>query len=137
MSNSALRIGRIQAVTVVLAQVLLGMAVATVALAGWGMRAAVSALAGAGIGIAATAFMAVAMLRHGPGVSAQRVTWSFFSGWIVKVTLTIALLVAALGSPGIAGLPLLAGYAATYIGYWIGAARWGAPRTDGHCGVAD
>ena len=113
------------------------MAVTTVGLAGWGSRAGVSALVGAGIGIAATTFMAFAMLRHGPGVSAQRVAWSFFSGWFVKVALTLAMLVAALQSPRIVGFPLLAGYAATYIGYWAAAARWSAPRVDGNFGVAD
>ena len=113
------------------------MAAATVSLVGWGSRAGVSALVGAGIGIAATTFMAFAMLRHGLGVSAQRVTWSFFSGWFVKVALTLTMLVAALQSPRIVGFPLLAGYAATYIGYWAAAARWSAPRADGNFGVAD
>ena len=77
---------------VVLGQVLLGAVVAAACLAVWGSRAGASALLGAGIGIAATSLMAFAMLRHGAGASAQRVAWSFFSGWVVKVVFTVALL---------------------------------------------
>jgi F0F1-type ATP synthase assembly protein I len=63
------------------------------------------------------------MLRHGEGVSAARATIGFITGWLVKVGFTVALLVTAFGSSKVEAVPLLAAYAATYFGYWIGAAR--------------
>jgi F0F1-type ATP synthase assembly protein I len=137
LSNLDVRKGRRQALAVLLGQVLLGAIVAIACLVAWGSRAAVSAAAGAGIGIAATALMAFAMLRHGEGASAQRVAWSFFSGWLVKVCFTIATLVLALRSPRVDAVPMLAAYALTFVGYWIGAARSGGStqqRTMGRSG---
>jgi F0F1-type ATP synthase assembly protein I len=110
---------------VVLAQGLLGAIVAIACLAVWGNRAGASALLGALIGIAATSLMAFAMLRHGAGVSAQRVAWSFFSGWLLKVMLTLVLLVVAFRSSRIDAVPLFAAYVATLLGVWVGAARLG------------
>lgn len=137
MSNRDVQNGRRQALAVVLAQVLLGTIVAIACLAVSDARAGVSALIGAGIGIVATSLMAFAMLRHGAGANAQRVAWSFFSGWMVKVFFTIAMLVLALRSPRVAAMPLLAGYAVTYVGYWFGAVRGGATKVDENLGVSD
>ena len=67
--------------------------------------------------------MALAMLRHGGGVSAAQAAIGFFTGWLVKVGLTVALLVTAFRSPTVDAVPLLVAYAATYVGYWLGAAR--------------
>jgi len=118
-------------------QVLLGAVIAIACLAGWGTRAAESALVGTGIGTAATALMAFAMLRHGDGASVERVALSFFSGWLVKVLFTIAALVVALRSPKVEAVPLIAAYAATFIGYWFAAARVGVRKTKRTVGVAD
>lgn len=137
MSNRDVQNGRRLALTVVLAQVLLGAIVATACLVVSDARAGASALIGAGIGIVATSLMAFAMLRYGAGASAQRVAWSFFSGWMVKVGFTIVLLMLALRSPRVAALPLLAGYAVTYVGYWFGAARGGATKVNENLGVSD
>jgi F0F1-type ATP synthase assembly protein I len=137
LSKLEIQKGRRQALAVLLGQVLLGAIVAIACLAGWGARAAVSAATGAGIGIAATALMAFAMLRHGEGASLQRVAWSFFSGWLVKVGFTVAALVVAFGSPKVDPVPLLAAYVTTFLGYWFGAARWGGPRSKQTVGVAD
>ena len=122
---------------VVLGQGLLGAVVAAACLAVWGSRAGASALLGAGIGIAATSLMAFAMLRHGEGANAQRVAWSFVSGWLVKVAFTLVLLVVAFRSPGVDAAPMLAAYVATFFGYWLGAARAGGQDTKRTFGVAD
>lgn len=137
VSNLGVQSGRREALAVVLAQIVLGALAAAACLAVSGGRAGASALAGAGIGIVATSLMAFAMLRHGEGASAQRVALSFFSGWMVKVGFTVAMLVVALRSPRVAAMPLLAGYAATYLGYWLGAARGGTPKVNGKLGVSD
>ncbi|NJD31414.1 MAG: hypothetical protein FIB04_05965 [Gammaproteobacteria bacterium] len=137
LSNLDIQKGRRQALAVVLGQVLLGVVVVIACLAGWGARAAGSAAAGAGIGIVATSLMAFAMLRQGVGASPQRVAWSFFTGWLVKVGFTVATLVLALRSPKIAAVPLIAAYVATFLGYWVGAARRGGGKEGRTVGVTD
>jgi F0F1-type ATP synthase assembly protein I len=127
VSNLDVQKGRRQALAVVLSQVLLGAIVAAVCLAIGGARAGASALLGTGIGVAATTLMAFAMLRQGEGATLTRATVGFFLGWLVKVAFTVALLVVAFRSPGVAPVPLLAAYVATFFGYWIGAARSGGP----------
>jgi F0F1-type ATP synthase assembly protein I len=129
LSNLDLQSGRRQALAVVLGQALLGAVVVIACLAGWGTRAAASAATGAGIGIAATALMAFAMLRHGEGASAERVTLSFVTGWLVKVGFTVATLVLALRSPGVDAVPMLVGYFATFAAYFVGAVRAGGQET--------
>ena len=137
MSNLDVQKGRRQALAVLLGQVLLGAVVAIASLAGWGARAAVSAATGAGIGIAATALMAFAMLRHGDGATAERVTLSFVTGWLVKVGFTVATLVLALRSPKVEAAPMLAAYLVTFLGYWFGAALGGGTKSKRTVGVAD
>ena len=112
--------GRRQALAVVLNQVLVGALVAIVCYAIEGARAGASALLGAAIGVAATTLMALAMLRRGEGQSAAGAVIGFFTGWLVKVALTVALLVMAFRSPRVDAVPLLAAYLATFLGYWLG-----------------
>jgi ATP synthase protein I len=137
LSDADIRQGRRRALHVLLGQGLLGAVVAAASLAAFGPRAGASALLGAGIGIVATSLMAFAMLRHGAGASATRVAWSFFSGWVVKVAFTVALLVVAFRSPGIDAAALLAAYVATSFGYWFGAVRADGQNTKRTFGVAD
>jgi F0F1-type ATP synthase assembly protein I len=123
LSNPEVQKGRRQALVVVLSQVLLGALVAIVCYAIDGVRAGASALLGTAIGVGATTLMAVAMLRHGEGVSAARAAIGFFTGWLVKVGFTVVLLVMAFRSSQVDAVPLLAAYVATFFGYWLGAAR--------------
>jgi ATP synthase protein I len=125
LSNLDVQYGRRQALAVVLSQGLVGAAVAAACLVGWGTRAGASALLGAGIGVAATSLMAFALLRHNESATAMRVALSFFMGWMVKVCFTVALLVMAFQSRKVDAVPLLAAYFATFLGYWLGAARVG------------
>jgi F0F1-type ATP synthase assembly protein I len=127
VSNLDVQKARRQALAVVLSQALLGLIVAALCLAIGGTRAGASALLGAAIGVAATTLMAFAMLRHGEGATLARATVGFFLGWLVKVGFTVALLVVAFRSPGVSPVPMLAAYVATFLGYWIGAARSGGP----------
>lgn len=89
----------------------------------WGRGAGMSALIGGMIGVTATGYMAFSLLRHGPGTPAGRIARSFFLGWVVKVAMTIALLVIAFRAPGVTPLALLAAYVATFVVYWLVAAR--------------
>jgi len=123
LSNLDLQFGRRQALAVVLSQGVVGAVAVIACLLLGGARTGVSALFGAGIGVVATSLMAFAALRPGEGASLQRVAWGFFSGWLVKVGFTVAVLVVAFRSRKVEPVPLLAAYAATFLGYWIGAAR--------------
>jgi F0F1-type ATP synthase assembly protein I len=103
------------------AQLVVTLLIAAVSgLAARNWTAVASALAGGGIGIVATAYMAFSMFRVGADASSGRVLRGFVVGWIVKVVLTITLLIIAFRSKFIAPLPLLVGYAATYLAYWWG-----------------
>ena len=119
---------RRQALAVLFGQALLGSIVAAVCAVAWGSRAGGSALLGAGIGVAATSLMAFAVLRHGENATAMRVALSFFMGWMVKVGFTVAMLVMAFQSRKVDAVPLLAAYFATFLGYWLGAARAGGQQ---------
>jgi F0F1-type ATP synthase assembly protein I len=123
LSNLDLQSGRRQALAVLASQALLGAIVAIACLAVAGAHAAASAALGAGIGVVATSLMAFAMLKPGDGADLTRVTLGFFSGWIVKVGFTVAVMVMAFRSRKVDAVPLLAAYIATFAGYWVGAAR--------------
>jgi F0F1-type ATP synthase assembly protein I len=123
LSNPEVQKGRRQALAVVLGQAALGALVAIAAFAIGGAKSGASALFGTAIGVAATSLMALAMLRHGEDVSVARATIGFFTGWLVKVGFTVALLVTAFRSPKVEAVPLLAAYVATFFGYWVAAAR--------------
>lgn len=110
---------------VLLAQAGVTLGVAAACAVGWGAAAARSAALGGGIGMAAAALMALALFRQAGPVSALRAAWGFYLGQALKVALTIALLVSAFRSPGTVPAALLAGYVASFAGYW---AAPGAPR---------
>ena len=116
----------------VASQALLGAIVAIACFLVRGGHAGASALLGAGIGVAATSLMAFAMLRPGEGASLTRVTLGFFSGWLVKVGFTVAVMVMAFRSQKVDAVPLLAAYVATFAGYWFGAVRASGQATKNH-----
>ncbi len=106
------------ALRVVIAQGTITLAVAAACAAGWGAAAAKSAAWGGAIGIAATALMALALLRRGDKIGALQAVWGLCLGQALKVALTIALLVTAFRAPGTVPAALLAGYVASFAGYW-------------------
>jgi hypothetical protein len=65
------------------------------------------------------------------------VAWSLFSGWLVKIGFTVAVLILAFRSPRVDAVPLLGAYVATFLGYWLGAVRAGGQKTEQTVGVAD
>ena len=73
---------------------------------------------GGGIGVAASAFMVLAVFRYPEGTGAARIAWGFYLGQFLKVALSIALLIVAFGAEGAVPVALLAGYGATFVGYW-------------------
>lgn len=132
LSKLDLKTARSQALGVVASQALLGAIVAIACFLLRDAHAGASALLGAGIGVAATSLMAFAMLRPGEGASLTRVTLGFFSGWLVKVGFTVAVMVMAFRSQKVDAVPLLAAYVATFAGYWFGAVRVSGQATKKH-----
>jgi F0F1-type ATP synthase assembly protein I len=123
MSASILAAVRRQALQVLLWQALLMLVLAGICLAAWGAKAALSVSVGGGIGVIATAFMAFALLRQSTDATANRIAISFFVGWVVKVFLTVALLSIAMRSKSMSPPLLLAGFALTFVAYWLVYAR--------------
>jgi ATP synthase protein I len=116
------------AMHVVKLQGLIALALAGIIALCWGASAGRSALLGGGVGVAATLFFVIALFRNAQGAATGRVVWGFFLGQGLKVALTVALLIVAFRSQGVVPLALLAGYMATYAGYWFArrgpATRW-------------
>lgn len=121
--SATLRLTRVQAerraaFRVVVAQAAITVAVGAVTAVGWGIAAAKSALWGGCIGTAASALMALAIFRYPEGAAAARIAWGFYLGQFLKVALSIGLLIVAFGAEGAVPVALLAGYGATFVGYW-------------------
>ena len=103
--------------------VVLGQAGVTLvaALAAWGLAgrgAAWSALLGGGIATVGSLAMA-ALVFVGAAVNAQRIVAAFYSGEAVKLALVVLLFVVVLRTVRVVPLAMLAGFAATYLVYWI------------------
>ena len=91
-------------------------AVAALALAGRG--AAWSALLGGGIATAGSLAM-VALVFAGAAAAAPRIVAAFYTGEAVKLAVVVVLFVVVLRLVRVVPLAMLAGFAATYLVYWI------------------
>jgi ATP synthase protein I len=103
--------------------VVLGQAGVTViaALVAWrvaGEGAALSALLGGGIATAGSLAMA-GLVFAGAAASAQRIVAAFYVGEALKLAVVVALFVIVLRTVKVVPLAMLAGFAATYLVYWI------------------
>lgn len=104
--------------------VVLGQAAVTgvTALVAWalaGAAAALSALLGGGIAALGSLAMAALAFAGGTAASAQRVVAAFYVGEAVKIAVIAALFVAVLVTVRVVPLAMLAGFAVTYLVYWI------------------
>ena len=103
--------------------VVLGQAGVTViaAVAAWGVagrQAAWSALLGGGIATLGSVAM-VALVFAGAAANAQRIVAAFYTGEAVKLAVVVVLFVVVLRTVRVVPLAMLAGFAATYLVYWI------------------
>lgn len=103
---------------VVLGQAVVSVIVAACALWIAGTQAAVSALLGGVIATAGSLAMA-ALVFGGGGGSARRALGAFYLGEAVKLAVVVVLFVAVLKTVRVVPLALFAGFAATYLVYWI------------------
>lgn len=103
---------------------LLWQLVAVLVLAGtvaifWNVRAGGSVLAGGGIGLIWTVYMALTLFKHSLTHGAHMTALTFMAGWLIKVALTFALLVAAFRSGAFIPLAVLAGLAGALVAYGL------------------
>ena len=103
--------------------VVLGQAGVTViaALVAWsvaGAGAALSALLGGGIATVGSLAMA-GLVFAGAVANAQRIVAAFYVGEAVKLAVVVVLFVVVLRTVKVVPLAMLAGFAATYLVYWI------------------
>jgi ATP synthase protein I len=103
--------------------VVLGQAGVTViaALAAWGIagtQAAGSALLGGGIATVGSVAMA-ALAFAGAAADGRRIVAAFYTGEAVKLAVVVVLFVVVLRTVRVTPLAMLAGFAATYLVYWI------------------
>jgi len=103
--------------------VVLGQAGVTViaTLAAWGIAgqaAAMSALLGGSVATVGSMAM-VAVVFAGAAANAQRIVSAFYTGEAVKLAVVVVLFVVVLRTVRVVPLAMLAGFAATYLVYWI------------------
>jgi ATP synthase protein I len=94
---------------------------AIAALAAWGLAgrgAAWSALLGGGIATVGSLAM-VALVFAGAAADARRIVAAFYTGEAVKLAVVVVLFVVVLRTVRVVPLAMLAGFAATYLVYWI------------------
>ena len=106
------------ALGVVLGQAGVTVIAAVVALGLGGRGAAGSALLGGAIATVGSLAM-VALVFAGAAANAQRIVAAFYTGEAVKLAIVVLLFVVVLRTVRVVPLAMLAGFAATYLVYWI------------------
>jgi ATP synthase protein I len=107
------------ALRVVLGQAAVTVIVALVAWAISGRNPGVSALLGGGIATLGSLAMAGVVFGGIASGGAARALGAFYTGEAVKLTLVVVLFVAVLKLVRVAPLAMFAGFAGTYLVYWI------------------
>lgn len=130
MSSNVLAAAARQAFRTLLWQVGAVVGIAALAAIFWDAKAGWSVLAGGGIGLIWTVYMALVLFRHSLTQGVHMSAMTFVGGWIIKVALTFALLIAAFRSKAIAPLAVLAGLSGALIAYGILQSR-GSSRPKG------
>jgi F0F1-type ATP synthase assembly protein I len=85
----------------------------------WDVRTGMSVLAGGGIGLIWTMYMAFTLFRHSLTHGVHMSALTFVSGWLIKVALTVALLIAAFKSGAFVPPAVLAGLAGALVAYGV------------------
>jgi F0F1-type ATP synthase assembly protein I len=103
---------------VVVSQAAVSVVAALCALPLGGRAAAVSALAGGGIATVGSLTMA-GLVFGGSGGGAERAMSRFYLGEALKLAVVVVLFVVVLKAMRVAPLAMFAGFAATFLVYWI------------------
>lgn len=132
MSSNVLADAARRALRTLLWQLIAVLMLAAMAAVLWNVRTGVSVLAGGGIGLIWTMYMAYTLFKHSLNHGVHMTALTFVSGWLIKVALTVALLIAAFKSGALVPPAVLAGLAGALIAYGLAqgllAARPGAGK---------
>ncbi len=88
-----------------------------------GAHAGLASGVGGGIGALASLVQVLSGFRRGAGGDARAIASGFYRGEALKIAVTVVLFVLALRGRRLAPGPLLAGYVATFVVYWVALAR--------------
>lgn len=107
----------------VVGQAAITVAVALVYALTSGVPAAIAAGIGGGIGVVASLTQVLSGFRRGTAGDPKAIARGFYRGEALKIAVTVALFVLALRGRHFAPGPMLAGYVATFVAYWVALAR--------------
>lgn len=123
LTNYDFSLARHQALMLVAGQVAIAGVAALVCAASIGLQAGIAAAVGGGIGAAASLAQVASGFRRSAAGNAQAIARGFYRGEALKIGVTVLLFVAALRGRHFTPGPLLAGYVATFVAYWVALAR--------------
>ena len=89
-----------------------------------GLAAGFAAAVGGAIGAVASLVQVVSGFRRSTEGDAQAIARGFYRGEALKIGVTVLLFVAVLRGRHFAPGPMLAGYVATFVAYWVALARY-------------
>lgn len=104
-------------------QVAISVVVALTCAAVIGAPAGLAALVGGGIGAAASLVQVAVSFRRGAGQDARAIARGFYRGEALKIAVTVLLFIVVLRRRTLPPGPLLAGYVATFVAYWVALAK--------------
>jgi len=104
-------------------QVVIAGVVALLCAALMGAQAALAAAVGGGIGAVASLVQVLSGFRRGAAGDARAIARGFYRGEALKIAVTVVLFVLALRGRQLAPGPMLAGYVATFVAYWVALGR--------------
>lgn len=85
----------------------------------WGARFAWSAAVGGGIGLAASAYLAIVLIKRSMQLHKRPSVAGLFGNWMVKSALTVGLLAIALRSKALSPPWVLAAWIGSLAVYWV------------------
>jgi ATP synthase protein I len=104
-------------------QVAISVVVALICAAVIGAPAGLAALIGGGISAAGSLVQVAVSFRRSTAHAPPAIARGFYRGEALKIAVTVVLFVLALRGRHFAPGPMLAGYVATFVAYWVALAR--------------
>lgn len=104
-------------------QAAIAAAVAAVCALSMSAQAGIAAAVGGGIGVVASLVQVMSGFRRSTAGNPNAIARGFYRGEGLKIAVTVILFVLALRGRQYAPGPMLAGYVATFVAYWVALAR--------------
>ena len=123
LTNYDFALARRQALQLVACQAAIAVIVALLVALMRGVAAGAAVLVGGGIGGAATIVQVAASFRRGAQGDAHAIARGFYRGEALKIAVTVLLFVIALRHHQVPPGLMFAGYAATFVAYWVALVR--------------